>query len=636
MPSPTDSATHEDDHGSAGRERLLRSPDPSHQDSVGTGPAAVEAAGADPRARELLRLQRSAGNRAAVQLLTQRGAPPEGRQPVVLRQVIDSGYDNEIFEVEAEKRRAEVSNLRAGGGRIGPLDPRRQHLEGHFADPANRKGDRSYPAIGPAPGGPRRDRPASEPATTLPGVLVVGPDATVSPRLPEQADGEHAIQAHFDRLTGPDPTVVGLLDPIRLTALSAVNDLGRRGVRKVAYGVGQANDNADLTAKVAAIVATFERDATRAVEQRQWESTVEARAAFVASKADQPMAAKALDRAKQDVARAGAIYDGLYQVVGFDVARVDRLAATATEDGMLDLRGVIPAPEWPAFLMAATTSDELLTFAVAHKADLTGVANAASVMPVWQANPVHVRSVADADTILGLALVTNDVAKAVVAASLLGTPQVPDIAALTVICAAGVIPTINNLRLYVNAGGDPVSNKEMRALPEAPTLAEIKAFNAKVGRTPVEAAASWTALKANVTDDQKRYQIIKSIIKVEDASLADFTRLVTNWVALSDRTTITSGTVASLVKSGLLVPRGKVYDSGTWGRGCVYVFNLAYQGRLFPEWHLHFQFGRTTTVAGAGWKNQDEKYGSGVKTFGSAPALEKAISDAGYWLNVRL
>jgi len=55
-------------------------------------------------------------------------------------------------------------------------------------------------------------------------VLVVGADATVSPRLPEQAKGEQDIQQHFDGLVLKDPTLRPVLDPIRLAALREVLD----------------------------------------------------------------------------------------------------------------------------------------------------------------------------------------------------------------------------------------------------------------------------------------------------------------------------------------------------------------------------------------------------------------------------
>jgi hypothetical protein len=263
------------------------------------------------------------------------------------------------------------------------------------------------------------------------------------------------------------------------------------------------------------------------------------------------------------------------------------------------------------------------------------VADAATVVQVWQANPTYVTSVADANSILALNLVNNDAPKGIAAATLLGTAQVPDIATLSAIDAGGQL-TIKALTAYTALGGDLLASKGMRALAEQPKLDDIKAFNLKAGRTPQEAAASWALLQANVADDLKKTQIIRSVVKADKADLAAFNRLVTNWGDLSDRDSISSEMVASLVTSGLVVPKGKVYDSNTWGKGCIYVFELAGQGRLFPEWHLHFEFGKKTTVKGAGWKNQDTRYGLGEKTFAHSAKLEKAIQDAGKWLAVRL
>jgi hypothetical protein len=553
----------------------------------------------------------------------------------VRRQVISSDLDNEIFEVEVDKRKAQVANMNIGRPRIGVQDPRRQKLQGFFADPTNRKGTRSYPASGPGAAGPRAARADGAPNTTLPDVLVVGADATVSPRLPEQATGEHDIQAHFDALTGPDPTLIPLLDPIRVAALTAVGDLGRVGTRKVTYGAGQGDDAAKLTEKVTNVVATFRRDTAKAREHQQWEDTVATRNTFVAGKADAEMASLALERAKDDIGLAGRIYDTLYEVLALDKACIARIAATDTETAMLALHAVIPAPAWAEFLTAATRSDALVAFATAHQADLAGVPNAGAVLQVWQANPTHVTSVADADTVLALALVNHDVTMAVDAAALVGTPQVPDLTALTLIATGGQITTVKTLKLYASLGGDVLATKGMRSLPEKPTFDQIKAFYLKVGRNPAEATNSWQLLTANVADDLKKVQIIKSVVKAAAAQLVDFNRLVTNWANLSDRTTVADGIVVLLVKSGLLVPVGHSYTSATWGKGAAYVFNLAGQGRLNPEWHVHFKFGAKTTVCGAGWKNDAEAGDPGVKSFSAGSGLENAITGAAKWLLVK-
>jgi hypothetical protein len=563
--------------------------------------------------------------------------PRSGRQisPRLRRQVISSDLDNEIFEVEVDKRKAQVANMNLGRARIGVQDPRRQKLEGFFADPINRKGTRSYPASGPGAAGPRAARAEGAPNTTLPDVLVVGTDATVSPRLLEQATGEHDIQAHFDTLTGADPTLIPLLDPIRLEAFTAVRDLGRVGTRKVTHGAGQGGDAAKLTEKVTNVVTTFKNDAARALEHRQWEDTVAARNAFVAGKADAEMAALALERAKQDIALAGRIYDTLYEGLALDKASIARLAATDSEMAMLASHAVIPAPAWTEFLAAATRSDALIAFARAHQADLAGLANAGAVLQVWQANTTHVTSVADANTVLALPLVNHDATKAVDAAALVGTPQVPDLTALTLIAAGGQINTIKTLKLYAELGGDVLATRAMRNLAEKPTLDQIKAFYLKVGRDPAEASNSWQLLTANVTDDLKKVQIIRSVAKVAAAQLVDFNRLVTNWANLSDRTTVADGIVVQLVKAGLLIPLGHSYTSATWGKGAAYVFNLAGQGRLNPEWHVHFKFGAKTTVCGAGWKNDAEAGDPGVKSFSAGSGLETAITGAGKWLLVK-
>jgi len=245
------------------------------------------------------------------------------------------------------------------------------------------------------------------------------------------------------------------------------------------------------------------------------------------------------------------------------------------------------------------------------------------------------KRVAQCQTILALHLVHGDALIAVKAARLLGTPQVPDVAALTALDAGGLFASITDIASLTKLGGDLAANMAMRALPTAPKDTEIEAFNLKGGTTPVEAAASWTLLTANVADDLKKHQIMRSLAVAPNATRTDFERLVTNYAALMDRGQIVGKTVALLVGSGILQAQGKLYSSGTWGPGCVYVFRLAGQGRLIPEWHIHFKSAggrREALVAGAGWKDADEKYGSGVKTFGgSEPKLVESLRNAGAW-----
>lgn len=104
------------------------------------------------------------------------------------------------------------------------------------------------------------------------------------------------------------------------------------------------------------------------------------------------------------------------------------------------------------------------------------------------------------------------------------------------------------------------------------------------------------------------------------------------YAALEDRTQVPAGSVARLLRDGVLRPIGKVYTSGKYGLGATWVFAYIGGGRLDPEWHIHFQAaGRTTNVAGAGWKSGGQKFGVGVKTFDMAAPIQKALKDLGQW-----
>jgi hypothetical protein len=193
--------------------------------------------------------------------------PDPGR---VQRVILDPSYEDEVFDVEAAKREAETINMNLASRRIGPADPRRQHFETFFGDPAHQKGSRSYPAAGPGGAGPAVApvRPAQQ--TTLPDVLVAGPDASMSLRLPGQVGGEHEIEAIYQSYVSRDPTLRVILDPLRTAALRDIEALGERGVRKTTRGSGEAGDDATLTMKVGGIVSNFRADAIREVGRVEW------------------------------------------------------------------------------------------------------------------------------------------------------------------------------------------------------------------------------------------------------------------------------------------------------------------------------------------------------------------------------
>ncbi|MGH9132773.1 MAG: hypothetical protein ACRDZZ_02465, partial [Ilumatobacteraceae bacterium] len=483
--------------------------------------------------------------------------------------ILNTADEDDVFDAAAGKRDAELANMRVGSKGIGPTDPRRQSLETFFQDPAHQKGSRSRPAAGPG-SGPRahggNGGRGTTPPTTLPDVLVAGPDTSVTPRLPEQATAERTIQEVVDAGLAKNPALAPVIGPLQAEALAQIGAMGRSKLSKVTHGAGEAGDSAKLTSGVTSIVDQFRKDVAREVEQAAWEGTVKQRAAFVNTKPDKAMAERALDRAKNAIPFANDIYDKLYAVVAFDEPAIGEISKGSCEQGLLDLCAVVPPGDWSALLGAITKDTSLLAFAIAHRASL-GVADTAAVVRVWHANEAALTSAADCAAILALTLVNSDPAIGVRAARLLRTPQVPDLAALTALDTGGNFASITEIASLTKLGGDLSANKAMRALSPAPNDDDIKAFNTAVGRTPAEAAASWNALTTNVADAQKKYQIIRTLKVVPSATKTDFDRLVTNYAALMDRTTISGNTVALLVDAGVLQPLGKTYTSGNWGHG---------------------------------------------------------------------
>jgi hypothetical protein len=112
--------------------------------------------------------------------------------------------------------------------------------------------------------------------------------------------------------------------------------------------------------------------------------------------------------------------------------------------------------------------------------------------------------------------------------------------------------------------------------------------------------------------------------------------MVDSWDDMSDRGTVDGKIVAQLVSKGMLIAKGKLYNSGTWGHGAVYVFEVPGGGRIEAEWHIHFQSAggnREANIAGAGWKNASQKYGVGAKSFdGNEPQLVAAMRATDKWL----
>jgi hypothetical protein len=366
----------------------------------------------------------------------------------------------------------------------------------------------------------------------------------------------------------------------------------------------------------------------------------------VASKSDAAMAKQALVRAKLNpakpaIAHATEIFDGLYQPLAFAAPAIAEITNASAEQELLNLRPSMAPVDWSPFLVTATSSTSLITFAVARRASLGGVANPAAIVRCWHGNPAALASVADCQNVLSLALVNNDVDKAVVAASILGTPQIANLPALTTLVASGLFTTINQIRTVSRLGGDVACNKRMLDLTGAPGLKndEVSAFNLKAGTTVADALQCWTLLSANVADEQKKVQIVRSLVLAPSATRAHFMLMVQNYAALMDREHISCAHVVTLINAGMVIPKGRYYDSPRSGKGCVYVFELAGQGRLEPEWHIHFASAggnRPANAVGTGWKNKSERFDQQVKTFTpNSQALIACLKTAQAWVEVR-
>jgi hypothetical protein len=216
--------------------------------------------------------------------------------------------------------------------------------------------------------------------------------------------------------------------------------------------------------------------------------------------------------------------------------------------------------------------------------------------------------------------------------------MIADLPALAAVDASGAFASIAELTELAELGGDLVSSKRMRALASPPRDEHITAFNQRAGTTAAQVAAEWAHIQATIADVGLHGLLVRAFALAPDARPVDLGRMVDNWTAMSDRSTVEGNVVAALVNRGMLLPKGKSYNSGTWGHGGVYRFEIPGGGRIEAEWHIHYQSSgskKEATIAGAGWKNKAQKYGVGQKSFdGNEPQLVAAIRAKGEWMKV--
>ena len=230
-------------------------------------------------------------------------------------------------------------------------------------------------------------------------------------------------------------------------------------------------------------------------------------------------------------------------------------------------------------------------------------------------------------TLLSLRLIENDLVRVKWAAEILGSLSIPNLQTLVHLDGNKQISKYSELKKLFAMGGNIEANLSMQAA--AIEERDIVEFNKKAGVTNQEILGCWNNLNNKIEEPTKQ-QVMRSFRIATKAEKADLEKLVNNFSQLQDRKTIKSTIVSSLLSVGLLRAKGNVYSSNTYGIGSRWLFEYVGQGKLIPEWHVHYQAdGGKTKVTGAGWKN--EKHGVGQKTFGSEEPLRKALKDAGVW-----
>lgn len=335
----------------------------------------------------------------------------------------------------------------------------------------------------------------------------------------------------------------------------------------------------------------------------------------------------ALTAAAHDVVLAARILHEVYAHVAFDTDKVARLRSANFEVPGLALATSLGA-EWRTFLTAAVAVPTRLPFALAHAADWPGCADPAATLRVWHASPAALTSVAHVKAVLDLALTAGNATTAMKLAALLGTPSLPDLAALTTLSAAGTFTADEVLTLAV-IGGDLPTTKALRAAEVS--VLQCQAFNAKAGPTPAQIAQAWAIIVAGAVDVQQRKELVVALAKAPNATMAHLQALIGVLPTFASRTTISSATVAHYVELGLLIPSKTSYDTNS-GPGCAWKFLLGIGGRrIAAEWHIHYEFGTKISVVGTTWKDGANRYEVGLPRVKAPPGLLDAIKKAANW-----
>jgi hypothetical protein len=299
-------------------------------------------------------------------------------------------------------------------------------------------------------------------------------------------------------------------------------------------------------------------------------------------------------------------------------------------DDILELIEALPIPGIAEIEWLYTLGANFRGFVLRHTADLN-VSNFRGIVTLCCLARNAVHTVAEAQQVFNLNLPGAGTAEWV--DLLTKYDQIPSIPALTIICNSNQFATYTELRRCLRPGGNIYANKWLLAL--GLTQTQVKKFIELTGVNQVTCQQRLTNTVIPMGYDYTMLDLVTMWLEVEDAGTAALFCLVEHYVQLQDKTTITTATVASLVRAGLLIATcSGTYDTG-YGKGQTFIFCFPNQRkRIPPEWHVHFQASggkKAATVCGAGWKYRSEKKEKGVKIFGSTGNLPEALASVKKW-----
>lgn len=261
----------------------------------------------------------------------------------------------------------------------------------------------------------------------------------------------------------------------------------------------------------------------------------------------------------------------------------------------------------------------VIKFGYDNRAHLN-VANFQEVLLTWFHLQGVVTTCPQAVNVLALGIIANNAD----ARALLGTPQIPDIAALTAINATGNFANTAEVQRVMAWGGDIIANERLETVV-ALTAAEITNWNGRVG---ARARELYNSLLLNIGAVADRANLIRSFLRAPRATAGNFASLLGQNANLNNKNAVPMATLCTLLRCGLIRRASCNSYMTNFGKGVTWIFMYANGGRLDPEWHVHFRAsGRRTLVVGAGWKYRGEKYALGVRANGPSEPLASTLTE---------